>query len=49
MIVVVPVNYEIPSDFLWFPILVFAFVILVIIIMKIKIFIDERKDKKNDK
>lgn len=49
MIVAVPIDYEIPLDYLMFPILVFLFILLVIIIMKIKIFIEERKDKKNDR
>lgn len=49
MIVVVPINYEIPLDYLMFPLLVFLIIILVVVIMKIKIFIEKRKDKKNDK
>lgn len=49
MTVVVPIDYEIPLDYLMFLILVFVFILLLVIIMKIKIFIDERKDKKNDK
>lgn len=49
MFIVVPINYEVPLDFLIFPILVFISVFLVIIVMKIKIFIEERKEKKNDK
>lgn len=47
MLIVVPINYEIPLKFLIFPILVFVFIILVVIIIKIKIFIEKRKDKQD--
>lgn len=49
MMFIVPINYEIPLDYLMFPILAFAFVFLLFVIAKIKIFIEKRKDKKNDK
>lgn len=43
MLIIVPINYEIPLKFLILPILVFVFPILVVIIIKIKIFIENRK------
>lgn len=46
MLIIVPINYEIPLKFLIFPILVFIFIILVVIIIKIKIFIEKKRGRK---
>lgn len=48
MIFIAPINYEIPLGYCLPLIVIFAIVVLVIVIAKIKIFIDEIKDEKND-